>query len=197
MNLSAKSININSSTDIRLHPLAKKLAKLLNYAYSTGGQEDYLKSMNAKFNSYKSLPINNVSVISSQLNSYEVIAGCFVPFFNLNALNNDNTIFIQYKSSKKNVQPEHRKQMSKEFDQDIIDFIFMDFIRSISILSLAKPGLMYKSLKIITQEYRSPIWSEVFNGEAKNPKDYILLNNVADLLNTTRGALNNQAKSNQ
>ncbi|MFZ2843120.1 hypothetical protein [Psychrobacter sp.] len=87
--------------------------------------------------------------------------------------------------------------MSKEFDQDIIDFIFMDFIRSISILSLAKPGLMYKSLKIITQEYRSPIWSEVFNREAKNPKDYILLNNVADLLNTTRGALNNQAKSNQ
>ena len=63
--------------------------------------------------------------------------------------------------------------------------------------SLAKPGLMYKSLKIITQEYRSPIWSEVFNREAKNPKDYILLNNVADLLNTTRGALNNQAKSNQ
>lgn len=122
------------------------------------------------------------------------IGGCFSPVFNIKDLRNNNTIFLSYKNSDKNIKSEHKKQANKEFDQDVIDFIFMDFIRSISILSLSKLGLMYSSLKTITQEYKSPIWSEIFNKGAKTPKDYILLYNVADLLDKTRGALNSQAK---
>lgn len=194
MNLSAKSISINSSTEVSLHPLAKKLTKLLNCAYMSGGQEAYLKSMNAKFSCYNSLPIHNISLVNKEANQYLLIGGCFSPFFNLKDIHNDNTIFLSYKSSKKDIKPEYKKQVKKEFDQDVIDFIFMDFIRAISVLSLAKPGLMYPSLKTITQEYKSQIWSEIFNKEAKNPKDYILLNNVADLLDTTRGTLNSHTK---
>ena len=194
MNMSAKSISINSSTKISIHPLAKKLAKLIASAYLIGEQEGYLKSMNVKFSCNNSLPIHNVSLINKEANEYLSIGGCFSPVFNLEDLNNDNTIFLSYRTSKRNIKPEHKNQVDKEFNQDVIDFIYMDFIRVISILSLAKPGLMYPSLKTITQEYDSQIWSEIFNREAKNPKDYILLNNVADLLDKTRGALNNQAK---
>lgn len=194
MNLSAKTISINSSTKISLHPLASQLTKLMAKAYLLGGQEAYLKSMNAKFSCYNSLPIHNVSLVSKEANEYLLIGGCFSPVFNLKDIHNDNTIFLSYKTSKKDIKPEHKKQVKKEFDQDVIDFIFMDFIRSISILSLAKPGLMYESLKTITQDYNSQIWSEIFNREEKSPKDYILLNNIADLLDKTRGALNSQAK---
>ena len=194
MKLSAKTIRINDNTDIKLHPLSAKLYKLIMRVYIVGGQEEYIKFMTDQFNCYRSLPIHNVSLVSKEANEYLLIGGCFSPVFNLKDLHNDNTIFLSYKTSKKNDKPEHKKQVNKEFDQDVIDFIFMDFIRAISMLSLSKPGILYKSLKTITQEYKSPIWGEIFNRKAKNPKDYILLNNVADLLNTTRGALNNQAK---
>ena len=49
MNLSAKSISINSSTKISLHPLASQLTKLIVKAYLSGGQEAYIKSMQTKF----------------------------------------------------------------------------------------------------------------------------------------------------
>ena len=194
MNLSAKSISINSSTKISLHPLASQLNKLIVKAYLSGGQEAYIKSMQTKFDCYNSLPIHNVSLVNKDVNEYLLIGGCFSPVFNLKDINNNNTIFLSYKTSKKDSKPEHKKQVKKEFDQDVIDFIYMDFIRAISILSLAKPGLMYPSLKTITQEYKSQIWSEIFNRESKTPKDYILLNNVADLLDTTRGTLNSHTK---
>ena len=194
MNLSVNSISINSSTKISLHPLAEQLTKLIARAYLIGRQEPYLKSMNAKFSCHNSLPIHNVSLISKKSNEYLLIGGCFSPVFDLKDLNNDNTIFLTYKTSKKKFKPEYKNQVEEEFSQDVIDCIYMDFIRVISILSLAKPGLMYQSLKTITQEYDSQIWGEIFNSEAKNPKNYILLNNVADLLDMTRGALNNQAK---
>ncbi|WP_394212393.1 hypothetical protein [Psychrobacter piscatorii] len=194
MRLEAKTITINDSTNIRLHPLAGKLYKLMMSAYIVGGQETYIKCITDKFNCYQSLPIHNVSLISEDTNKYLLIGGCFSPVFNRKDLNNRNTIFLSYRTSKHNFKPEHKSEIDKEFDQDVIDFIFMDFIRAISMLSLSKPGILYKSLKEITQKHKSPIWSEIFNREAKNPKDYVLLNNVADLLDTTRGALNNQAK---
>lgn len=193
MNLSAKSISINNSTKISLHPLAKKLSKLITSAYIVGKQEAYLESLNTKFSCYNSLPINHVSVISSHSNSYEAIGGCFVPFFNLKSLNKDNALFIQYKSSKKDVKPEHKKRYEQEFEQDVVDFIYMDFIRTISVLSLLKPGSMYPELKKLTQDdrkYRSSIWKEVFES-----KEYLRQEDFALLLDVKSETIRRQFKT--
>lgn len=192
MNLSAKSISINSSTKISLHPLASQLTKLITSAYLIGGQEAYLKSMNAKFSCYNSLPIHNVSLVGKEANEYLLIGGCFSPVFNLKDLHNDNTIFLYYKTSKKDTKPEHKKQVKKEFDQDVIDFIFMDFIRTISSLSLLKPGSMYPDLKKLTQDdqkYRSSIWKEIFEG-----KEYLRQEDFALLLDVKSETIRRQFK---
>lgn len=194
MRLEATTISINRSTNIRLHPLAKKLYKLITSAYEVGGQETYIKCITDQFDCYQSLPIHNVSLISEDTNKYLLIGGCFSPVFNRNDLNNDNTIFLSYKTSKHNFKPEHKSEIDKEFNQDIIDFIFMDFIRSISIISLSKPGLVYPELKKITQDYKSQIWSEIFKKESKSSNEFITLNNIADLLDTTRATLTNHAR---
>lgn len=194
MRLEAKTISINDSTTIRLHPLAAKLYKLMISAYMSGGQEAYIKRLTDQFNCYQSLPIHSVSLISEDINKYLLIGGCFSPIFNLKDLNNGNTIFLSYKSSKHNFKPEHKSEVTKEFDQDVIDYIFMDFIRSMSLLSLSKPGIMCSDLKIITQNYKSPIWNEIFKKEAKSSNQFMTLNNIADLLDTTRATLNNHAK---
>ena len=194
MKLEAKTTSINDSTNIRLHPLAGKLYKLMMSAYTLGGQEKYIKCITDQFNCYQSLPIHNVSLISEDTNKYLLIGGCFSPVFNLEDLNNGNTVFLSYKTSKHNFKPEHKSEIDKEFDQDVIDFIFMDFIRSISIISLSKPGLIYPDLKKITQDYKSQIWNEIFKKESKISHEFMTLNNVADLLDATRSTLQNHTK---
>lgn len=92
----------------------------------------YHKLISDRFDCYPSLPIHNVSLVSKGANKYLLIGGCFSPVFNLRELNESNTIFLSYKTSKKDIKPEHKKNVEKEFDQDVIDFIFMDFIRSMS-----------------------------------------------------------------
>ena len=192
MNLLAKSISINKSTKISLHPLVEQLTELIADAYMKGGQEAYKKSMNAKFSCHNNLPIHNVSLINKESNQYILIGGCFSPVFNLKNLNNDNTIFLNYKTSNKNTKPEHKKQVDDEFNQDIIDFIFMDFIRAISLSSLLKPGYMYPELRKITQhepKYNSSVWTEVFQSE-----DYLLQKDFADLIGVTRDTVRKQSK---
>lgn len=194
MRLEARTTSINDKTEIKLHPLAAKLYKLMMSAYILGGQEAYIKRITGQFNCYKSLPIHNVSMISKDPNKYLLIGGCFSPVFNLKDLNNSNTIFLSYRTSIHGFKPEHKNEVGKEFDQDVVDLIFMDFIRSMSILSLSKPGIVYPDIKKITQDYKSQIWSEIFKKESKSSNEFITLNNIADLLDTTRATLTNHAK---
>lgn len=95
-----------------------------------GDQQDFLADMTVRPQPHRGLPINNISMISqgSGTNAYRIIGGCFNPIFDINNMNTENTLFHSYSQSK--------KSSKAEFEQDIIDFIYMDFIRSISILSL-------------------------------------------------------------
>ena len=77
------------------------------------------------------------------------------------------------------------------FEQLIIDFIYMDFIRATSLLSLKKPGLMANFLRQISQEYHSRIWRDIFG----NKHSYFQLTNLVLLTNTARSAINQQKSS--
>lgn len=196
MKIKASTVNINDKTKLYMHPLAKKLSQLLIHAYLSGSQEDYLNKLSQTFNCYQPLPIHNISVISmgSSSNEYQIIGGCFNPLFNIKELKNDNSIFISYQSSQKNIKAEHKKRAKAEFDQDIVNFIYLDFLRSISTLSLKKPGSMDRELRQITQNYKSKIWSEIFDNGGKN---YLRQADLADLLNVTRDTLKKQADLNE
>ncbi|MGP5556503.1 hypothetical protein [Psychrobacter celer] len=189
MNLSAKTIGFKNITKINLHPLAKKLYELMIEAYIAGGQAEYLKLISDRFDCYPSLPIHNVSLISKGANKYLLIGGCFSPVFNLRELNESNTIFLSYKTSKKDIKPEHKKNVEKEFDQDVIDFIFMDFIRSMSLTSLKRPGSIESALRKITQDYNSDIWNEVFD----NSRSYLRQADYAELLDMDRNTIKNHS----
>jgi len=194
MNLSAKTIRFKNITKIDLHPLAKKLYELMIEAYVAGGQEEYLKLISDRFDSYPSLPIHNVSLISEGTNKYLLIGGCFSPLFNLKELNESNTLFLSYKTSKDTTNPEHKKRIEKDFNQDIVNFIFMDFIRSISLLSLKKPGSMYSELRQITKEYNSGVWHELFENKDEQKTSYLHQKYFARLLNRNKGTIINQSK---
>lgn len=191
MNLSAKTIGFKNITKIDLHPLAKRLYKLMVEAYVAGGQEDYLKLIGDRFDCYTSLPIHNVSLVSKGANKYLLIGGCFSPIFNLKELSESNTLFISYKTSKKDIKPEHKKNVEKEFDQDVIDFIFMDFIRAMSLTSLKRPGIIEPALRKITQDYSSNIWNEVFDSS----RSYLRQADYAELLDLDRNTIANHNKS--
>ena len=189
MNLSAKTIRFKNITKIDLHPLAKKLYELIIEAYVTGGQEEYLKLISDRFDCYPSLPIHNVSLISKGANKYLLIGGCFSPLFNLRELNESNTLFLSYKTSKDNTNPEHKKRIEKDFNQDVVDFIFMDFIRSMSLISLKRPGSIESALRKITQDYNSSIWNEVFD----NRRNYLRQADYSELLDMDRNTIKNHS----
>lgn len=185
MNFSSKTIALNSKTVINLHPLAKKLYKLITEAYLLGNQQSFLSDMTAKLEYHRGVPINNISMISqgSGTNTYRIIGGCFNPLFDINNMSANNTLFHSYSQSK--------KSSKAEFEQAIIDFIYLDFIRSISMLSLKKPGAMEPKLRMLSKEYKSDIWVELFDGG----KNYLRQVDFANLLNTERDTISKQCKT--
>lgn len=184
MNLASKTIIPNSKTQFSFHTLAKKLYKILNEAYLFGGQQDFLNDMIARPQTHRGLQINNISMISqgSGTNAYRIIGGCFNPIFDINNMNTENTLFHSYSQSK--------KSSKAEFEQDIIDFIYMDFIRSISILSLKKPGAMEPQLRVLSKEYKSDIWNALLDSN----KSYLRQIDFANLLDTERDTISKQCK---
>lgn len=184
MNLASKTITTNSKTIIKLHHLAKKLSKLIVEAYVLGDQQDFLAATMVQFNCGRNLPINNISMIShgSGTNEYQIIGGCFNPLFNLRNISAANSLFHSYSQSK--------KSSKAEFDQDVIDFIYLDFIRAISMLSLKKPGAMEPSLRQLTKEYKSDIWNEITEGS----KGYLRQIDYAKLLDVERDTISKQCK---
>lgn len=196
MKLSAKTISINENTELKFHPLTKKLYKILMQAYVAGGQKDYLISITQKFECYSSLLVHQIAMISSGNSKYQIIGGCFTPFFDIKNLNNNNAIFLNYCSTR-NVKSEYKARAQKEFEQDIINFVYFDFIRAISILSLAKPGVMYPELREVTQEFESNIWDELFSKEKNSTHNYLLQKDFASLIGLTRDAVGKQAKDNK
>ena len=184
MNFASKTVTPNSKTVISLHPLAKKLYKLVTEAYLLGNQQNFLSDMTAKLEYHRGMPINNISMISqgSGTNTYRIIGGCFNPLFDINNISADNTLFQSYSQSKKSSQ--------SEFEKDIVDFIYLDFIRSISILSLKKPGAIEPQLRMLSKEYKSSIWSALFNGN----QSYLRQIDFANLLDMERDTISKQCK---
>lgn len=184
MNLASKTIIPNSKTQFSFHTLAKNLYKIINEAYLFGDQQDFLADMTVRPQPHRGLPINNISMISqgSGTNAYRIIGGCFNPIFDINNMNTENTLFHSYSQSK--------KSSKAEFEQDIIDFIYMDFIRSISILSLKKPGAMEPQLRVLSKEYKSDIWNALLDSN----KSYLRQIDFANLLDTERDTISKQCK---
>lgn len=199
MKLSAKTVKLNSKTDIRFHPLTKKLYEILMKAYIVSDKEQYLKKIDSYFGSRTDIPVHIIAAISTENNSYEIIGGCFSPIFDIKDISNENSIISSYTSStsldKKNKTDEQYrrvvKKRDKEFKQDIIDFIYMDFIRAMSVLSLSKPGTMYKELSLLTKQasFKTNIWNEVFESNSLSLKDLALL------VDKSRDALIKQSRS--
>ena len=185
MNLASKTIIPNSKTVIKFHPLAQSLYTLINEAYLLGDQQDFLADMTVRPQPHRGLPINNISMVSqgSGTNAYRIIGGCFNPIFDINNINTENTLFHSYSHSK--------KSSKGEFEQEIIDFIYMDFIRYISILSLKKPATMDLKLRELSKEYKSDIWSMLF----VSGKSYLRQIDFANLLDIERDTINKQCKS--
>lgn len=184
MNLASKTIIPNSKTQFSFHALAKNLYKIINEAYLFGDQQDFLADMTVRPQPHRGLPINYISMISqgSGTNAYRIIGGCFNPIFDINNMNTENTLFHSYSQSK--------KSSKAEFEQDIIDFIYMDFIRSISILSLKKPGAMEPQLRVLSKEYKSDIWNALLDSN----KSYLRQIDFANLLDTERDTISKQCK---
>ena len=148
--------------------------------------------------------MHNISVIFKD-GLYEIIGGCFSPIFDLNDISNENTVILSYTTSQghdtKNKTDEQinrvKKRIQDKFDQDVIDFIYMDYIRAISILSLSKPGVMYSELRELSQakgKYSSAIWNEIFGNEDESPINYLSQKDFSMLIDKTRGTVNNHNK---
>ncbi|WP_296242882.1 MULTISPECIES: hypothetical protein [unclassified Psychrobacter] len=202
MKLSAKTISLNSNSTVKFHPLTRKLHQVMMNAYIISDKSAYLKNVSNYFGSRVEIPVHNISVIFKD-GSYEIIGGCFSPIFDLNDISNDNTVILSYTTSQgydtKNKTDEQVKRVKKriqdQFDQDVINFIYMDYIRAISTLSLSKPGIMYPELKRLTQEYDSDMWNKIFGDESQSAKkNTFLLKHCAELLDKTRDTLIKQAK---
>lgn len=204
MKLSAKTISLNSNSTIKLHPLAKRLYQVLMEAYISSNKSTYLKNISNYFGNRVEIPIHNISVIFKD-GSYEIIGGCFSPIFDLNDISNENTVILSYTTSQghdtKNKTDEQVKRVKKriqdKFDQDVIDFIYMDYIRAISILSLSKPGLMYSEIRELSHtksEYSSAVWNKIFGNEDELPINYLSQKDFSMLIDKTRGTINNHNK---
>lgn len=198
MKLSAKTVNLNSKTEIRFHPLTRKLYEVLMNAYMASDKQQYLKDINKFFGSRTDIPVHIIAVIPTENNSYEIIGGCFSPIFDIKDILNENSIISSYTPStsldKKNKTDEQYRRIvrkrDKEFKQDIIDLIYMDFIRAMSVLSLSKPGTMYKELGVLTKQanFKTDIWNEVFESNS------MLLKDFAILIDKSRDALAKQSR---
>ena len=204
MKLSAKTISLNSNSTVKLHPLARRLHQVLIKAYISSDKGTYLKNVHNYFGDIVEIPIHNISVIFKD-RSYEIIGGCFSPIFDLNDISNENTVILSYTTSQghdtKNKTDEQVKRVKKriqdKFDQDVIDFIYMDYIRAISILSLSKPGLMYSEIRELSHtksEYSSAVWNEIFGNEDELPINYLSQKDFSMLIDKTRGTVNNHNK---
>ena len=204
MKLSAKTISLNSNSTIKLHPLAKRLYQVLMEAYISSNKSTYLKNISNYFGNRVEIPIHNISVIFKD-GLYEIIGGCFSPIFDLNDISNENTVILSYTTSQghdtKNKTDEQinrvKKRIQDKFDQDVIDFIYMDYIRAISILSLSKPGLMYSEIRELSHtksEYSSAVWNEIFGNEDELPINYLSQKDFSMLIDKTRGTINNHNK---
>ena len=204
MKLSAKTISLNSNSIVKLHPLASRLHQVLIKAYISSDKSTYLKNVPNYFGSRVEIPIHNISVIFKD-GSYEIIGGCFSPIFDLNDICNKNAVILSYTTSQghdtKNKTDEQVKRVKKriqdKFDQDVIDFIYMDYIRAISILSLSKPGLMYSEIRELSHtksEYSSAVWNEIFGNEDELPINYLSQKDFSMLIDKTRGTVNNHNK---
>jgi len=78
-----------------------------------------------------------------------------------------------------------------------VHFIYMDYIRAISILSLSKPGLMYSEIRELSHtksEYSSAVWNEIFGNEDELPINYLSQKDFSMLIDKTRGTINNHNK---
>lgn len=201
MKLSAKTINLNSSSTVKFHPLASRLYEVMIEAYISSDKSTYLKNVHNYFGDIAEMPIHNISVIFKD-GSYEIIGGCFSPIFDLNDISNKNTVILSYSTSQgydtKNKTNEQikvvKKRIQDKFDQDVIDFIYMDYIRAISILSLSKPGLMYSEIRELLHtksEYSSAVWNEIFGNEGKSPINYLRKKDFSMLIGKTRFTVNN------
>ena len=204
MKLSAKTISLNSNSIVKLHPLASRLHQVLIKAYISSDKSTYLKNVPNYFGSRVDIPIHNISVIFKD-GLYEIIGGCFSPIFDLNDISNENTMILSYTTSQghdtKNKTDEQinrvKKRIQDKFDQDVIDFIYMDYIRAISILSLSKPGLMYSEIRELSHtksEYSSAVWNEIFGNEDELPINYLSQKDFSMLIDKTRGTINNHNK---
>ena len=204
MKLSAKTISLNSNSIVKLHPLASRLHQVLIKAYISSDKSTYLKNVPNYFGSRVDIPIHNISVIFKD-GLYEIIGGCFSPIFDLNDISNENTVILSYTTSQghdtKNKTDEQVKRVKKriqdKFDQDVIDFIYMDYIRAISILSLSKPGLMYSEIRELSHtksEYSSAVWNEIFGNEDESPINYLSQKDFSMLIGKTRFTVNNHNK---
>ena len=204
MKLSAKTISLNSNSTVKFHPLARKLHQVLVNAYISSDKSTYLKNVSNYFGSRVEIPIHNISVIFKD-GSYEIIGGCFSPIFDLNDISNENTMILSYTTSRghdtKNKADEQIKRMKKriqdKFDQDVIDFIYMDYIRAISILSLSKPGIMYLEIRELSQaksKYSSTVWNKIFGNEDESPINYFSQKDFSMLIDKTRFTVSNHNK---
>ena len=199
MDLTVKSIAMQQKYELQLHPLAKKLYDTFIQAYTDNEQIKYLTQIDELTTGISNFPLHQVSVINVGINEYQIIGGCFSPLFNINNLNRNNTLLLTYTSSIKaekraKIKAERKRLNSNaqpDFEQLIIDFIYMDFIRAASLLSLKKPGLMANYLRQISQEYHSRIWRDIFG----NKHSYFQLTNLVLLTNTARSAINQQKSS--
>lgn len=199
MDLKVRSIAMQQKYKLQFHPLTKKLYDTFIKAYVNNKQVEYLTQIDELTTGISNFPLHQVSVINVGINEYQIIGGCFSPLFNINNLNRNNTLLLSYTSSIKaeksaKIKAE-RKRLNSDaqpnFEQLIIDFIYMDFIRATSLLSLKKPGLMTNFLRQISQEYHSRIWRDIFG----NKHSYFQLTNLVLLTNTARSAINQQKSS--
>lgn len=199
MDLKVRSIAIQQKYKLQFHPLTKKLYDTFIKAYVNNKQVEYLTQIDELTTGISNFPLHQISVINIGINEYQIIGGCFSPLFNINNLNRNNTLLLSYTSSIKaeksaKIKAE-RKRLNSDaqpnFEQLIIDFIYMDFIRAASLLSLKKPGLMTNFLRQISQEYHSRIWRDIFG----NKHSYFQLTNLVLLTNTARSAINQQKSS--
>lgn len=201
MKLSAKTISLNSSSTVKFHPLASMLYEVMMEAYISSDKSTYLKNVPNYFGNRVEIPIHNISVIFKD-GSYEIIGGCFSPIFDLNDISNKNTVILSYSTSQghdtKNKTDEQikivKERIQDKFDQDVIDFIYMDYIRAISILSLSKPGVMYSVVRELSHtksEYSSAVWNEIFGNQGKSPINYLRKKDFSMLIGKTRFTVNN------
>lgn len=199
MHLKAKSIIYKDELDLKWHPLAEKLNQLINNVYMEKGQVNYIKKIDELTQGLIDIPLNIISVINIDKSTYQVIGGCFSPFFKINNMTADNTILLSYSTTKSyeakgktdDFIARIKQQIKAKFEKDIIEFIFMDFIRTISLTSLKKPGAMDIPLREITKQFGSKIWIDIFG----NDENEIHQTNLAEIIGIKRDTISKQTRS--